>query len=365
MAAGQIAPLGVHITVTSIHDIDTAAERATICFDVDMFIQASPNSKGPKMDCGSIPTNREEAVAELKNIFAESFCVAQIECRAEEMTTDDWGEGILPDVYGGEVKYTVTQKVAMDLSSFPFDVQTVPLRFYQQYDRAYRFVSPAQFWEEDCSSLYATHLSTVPSALISEEWELHPPLLSQEETSPEETMSTYSTMTIHLKVARKGKGYAVRFMTLMAALSLCGILPLLVRPTMSAGDMLGFEIGLLFAVVAFQLLVSTFLPVTSTATALDQYAFFLFGFIFACMVTITAASFASNNAQFSHSEIHAAWLFGLWFLFHIYYASFVHSLFRKRDTNLRECGLLSHKTNAAFVIANGNSVAVVSQTKLD
>ena len=41
----------------------------------------------------------------------------------EEMTTDDWGDGLKPNCYGGEVKFTVTLKVDMDLTDFPFDVQ--------------------------------------------------------------------------------------------------------------------------------------------------------------------------------------------------------------------------------------------------
>ena len=48
-----------------------------------------------------------------------------------DFSTDDWGEELLPDVYGGEMKCTATLKLDMELSDFPFDVQDAILRIYQ------------------------------------------------------------------------------------------------------------------------------------------------------------------------------------------------------------------------------------------
>merc|ERR1719240_980652 len=100
----------------------------------------------------------------------------------------------------------------------------------------------------------------------------------------------------------------------MSMLALSAIAPLLVKPVMGAGSMLGYEIGLLFAVVAFQLLISSFLPVTSVATILDRYAFFLFAFVFTSIVVITAVSFMGeeDDDYAFKADFYAAGLFGVW-----------------------------------------------------
>ena len=51
--------------------------------------------------------------------------LGQITSDKEEMTSDDWGKELLPGVVGGEVKFTTTMKVQMQLGDFPFDVQDV------------------------------------------------------------------------------------------------------------------------------------------------------------------------------------------------------------------------------------------------
>jgi hypothetical protein len=350
-------PIGCHITVTSIHDIDTAKELATLCFDVDFFIRAVPDdaerARINVMDCGTVPANRDEAVEELKGIFAETFVSCQVSLEKEDMTTDDWGDEMLPDVYGGEVKMTATVKVDFDLTAFPFDIQDFPLRVYQQMDRGYELVHPGQFWKPGAKSSYAQPLTTTPNALVSEEWRMEPPIHVLERTDPAETISDYSLFSVHLKLARKGAGYASRFMSVMAAMSLSGVFPLLATPRMEAGDALGYEIGLLFAVVAFQLLISTFLPVTSTTTALDQYAFFLFAYIFACMVAITAVSWSKAGLE-GHEETMAAWLLGVWALFHMYYAWIVRGLLRGRDGELSAPKRFS---SVSYVCTESNSIA--------
>lgn len=347
-------PLGLHISVTSVHDIDTAKELATVCFDADLFIKAQPDGPRTQMDCGTVPTTRDEAVEELKAIFAESFVIGQIETNQEEMTTDDWGEGLLPNVYGGEVKFTVTMKVDMDLADFPFDVQTIALRFFQQYDRGYKLVSPSSFWAPGSDSLYAVPLSTTPSMLVSEEWNVHAPLLKHDHTLPQETISAYSQYSVQLKLSRKGEAYAGRFMSLMAALSLCGMAPLLI-PDMEAGDVLSYEVGLLFTVVAFQLLVSSILPVSSTITVIDKYGVFLFGFIFVCMGAIAVqAHFKHDQAR--HFKLLAAWLLAGWMVFHVGFVWMVWSVISRKHEKI-----ISHTQTAvgtSYIIRDGQERAI-------
>lgn len=255
------------------------------------------------------------------------FVSYQVEFTKADFSTDDWGDELLPDVYGGEMKCTATLKLDMELGDFPFDVQDAILRVYQQYDRVFRLVPPAKFWQKGAASPYATPLTTNSTVLISEEWDLGNPLLQFCETNPKDTISVYTAVSVHLKIARRGSGYAVRFMSVMSTLSFSGIFPLLIRPAMDAGDMLAFEVGLLFAVVAFQLLISSFLPVTSTTTVLDMYAIFLFAFIFACMIVITLGSYlgglSPEDPDFTDLTVFVPYLAGFWGLFHLLYAGLV------------------------------------------
>ena len=303
-------------------------------FAADLFIRAVPGSH-VQLECGKVPTNREEAVEELKAIFAESFVIGQIDTRQEEMTSDDWGDGLPSDVYGGEVLFTSTLKVDMDLGDFPFDVQTIALRFYQQYDRKYKLVSAASFWESGSSSLYAAPVSTTPSVLISEEWDLHAPLLKIGLTLPQETISAYSQFSVLMPLSRKGGAYAGRFMVLMAAMSLAAMMPMLI-PDMSAGEMLSYEVGLLFAVVAFQLLVSSFLPVSSTISVLDKYGVFLFVFVFVCMVAITLqAHLHQEGSDLAHEfKMLSAWLLCGWSIFHILFVAQIVRTLKHSHTKL-------------------------------
>ena len=353
---GQV-PLGLHISVTSLHDIDTTKETATVCFDADLFIKAQPDGARVQMDCGRVPTNRDEAVEELQAIFAESFVIGQLSTTQEEMTTDDWGEGLLPNVYGGEVKFTATIKVDMDLSDFPFDVQAVAIRFFQQYDRAYKIVSPARFWAKGSESLYATPLSTTPSALVSEEWELHAPLVRRGLTLPEETISAYSQVAVQLPLSRKGGAYVGRFITLMAAMSLAAVMPLAV-PGMEPGDMLAYEVGLLFAVVAFQLLVSSFLPVSSTVSLLDKYGVFLFVFVFVCMTAVTFEArrdAADDDGGGPDYAALAGWLLVGWGAFHALFAVQVGVTLRHRRARLTTHA--EPPRPEAYIVRDGDTLA--------
>lgn len=98
---------------------------------------------------------------------------------------DDRPVGLLPGVYRYEMGYTITMKTDFDFGSFPFDVQDFHLQMYVGLDE-YNFMSAAgeQFWEKDTKNGYARALGVVPSALINEEWTLHPPFLYYDVTDP-------------------------------------------------------------------------------------------------------------------------------------------------------------------------------------
>ena len=193
----------------------------------------------------------------------------------------------------------------------------------------------------------------------------------------------YTQVAVHLKLARRGSGYARRFISIMAGLSLCTLLPLFV-PQMEGDAVLSFEIGLLFAVVAFQLLISSFLPVTSTTTAIDQcaqlstnhprrralpadaapmrhsnpqsirYAAFLFAYVFAAMVGITVVAFVGSD---EHKLWLAAVLIGFWALFHIYYAWVVVQILRKEKAGLQKP---IDKMGQSYVVRQGAARGAVA-----
>ena len=51
---GHQTDIGTHITVTSVHGIETSKEQVTVCFDLDFFIKAidDPADVQVQMDCG-------------------------------------------------------------------------------------------------------------------------------------------------------------------------------------------------------------------------------------------------------------------------------------------------------------------------
>lgn len=131
----------------------------------------------------------------------------------------------------------------------------------------------------------------------------------------------------------------VRFGSIMCVLSLCAMLPLIARPVMTAGDMLEFEMGLLFTVVAFQLIISTYVPISSTMSVFDMYGAFLFLHIFGTMASISVASIVSYDsnspeAEFPNPTLHFIYLFGIWAVAHIYFLGAVFHLTRKRKAEL-------------------------------
>ena len=147
-------------------------------------------------------------------------------------------------------------------------------------------------------------------------------------------------------------GYCKRFITVMAMMSACALLPRFVKPVMDTTSALGFEISLLFAVVAFQLLISSFLPVTSTTTILDQYAIFLFFFVFMCMCVVVIES----QVETQDPWIHTAWLSAFWGVAHVYFGVMVWLLLTKQEEKLLQRDIPKRK---AFVIHAGQNVGDV------
>jgi len=325
--------VGVHITICSIHDIDTTKETAVIDMDLCLFM------RGEKED--------------LSDVFGGIYFVSAISKETDEDDSNPlYFPGMSPGVVGGEHCFTLTIKFDMDFNNFPFDVQDLLLSFYQG-EFEYTFVSAAKFWETNAKSLYSTPLLCVPSALVNEEWELHSPLIHYEKSDPLETMSAFTQVTVSLRFLRKGRGYVIRYMLSMMAMSFCSLLIFIPKPAAEPADMLGYEVGLLFAVVAFQLLTSSLVPMSTTITILDQYGTFLFFFLMLTMLTISGVSWMDDSSLINW-DIHAIWLFAIWLIYHFYFVT-ITLITVKRQTELLNSTKKKVIQHNAYIIKGENT----------
>lgn len=178
----------MYVNVNSIHDIETTKEQVKIALDVCLFVKGE---------------SHEIAKPIAEEIFEEMHFIRSVqeEKIKEEMTAldddeDDRPAGLLPGVYRYEMGYTITMKTDFDFGSFPFDVQDFHLQMYVGLDE-YNFMSAAgeQFWEKNAKNGYARALGVVPSALINEEWTLHPPFLYYDVTDPHVGQTVLKTHT--------------------------------------------------------------------------------------------------------------------------------------------------------------------------
>jgi len=320
--------VGVHVTICSIHDIDMNNETAVVDVDISLFMRGTQS--------------------DLEEVFEEIYFVAAIsrETDKDSLTSLNFDE-ILPGIAGAELCLTVKVKFDMDFANFPFDTQDLILTFYQAQYR-HKFVSAAKFWKENASCLYSTPLLCVPTALINEEWTLGAPLIHYEKSDPLETMEAFTQVSVSLKFVRKGRAYAFRYIGSMTALSFASILPFVQLPAAEVSDMLAYEVGLLFAIVAFQMLTSSLIPMTTTISILDQYGLFLFFFLMLTMVTITVISWVENSA-IDNWNVHACWLFAIWMVYHLYFGIFVVNTIKRQTEMLNSTKKKEFKRNAYMI----------------
>jgi len=167
----------------------------------------------------------------------------------------------------------------------------------------------------------------LPSALIAEEWKLEAPIMYYGWTNSDETMLTFPAAIVHLKLVRKGAGYIKRFVSIISPLSFMALFPLH-TPQLELADLFSFEVGLLFTMVAFQLIISSFLPVTSTLSIFDWYMISLFAYVFIVMAVVTAkAACHPDDPMLEDMDGIPTALLALWIAIH---ASFALCVYRGR-----------------------------------
>ena len=328
----QITRMGLCITITSIHSINTSRETAVVSFDATYFVASD---------------SREHAFELIREMAGESWVVGGIETSdVDEGTEFNEQDGLAPGAYAIEFHRVSTVKMDMDLQFFPFDIQDLPLRIYIS-DTAVELVDPREFWPARSQHMCQHSLLCLPSCLISEEWQMNRPLIDFSRSDRYETLRPYPQVNVTLKLARKGAGYAIRYLSLMVVMSLGSLLPFIARPVIDTSDRLSFEMGLLFTVVAFQLIISSFLPVSSTTTVLDVYGLFLFCFVCACMAAVTFSSIrveatinssmsdeTANEIRMENSLSDGWWLFVAWLVFHALYAGRIAQIFWLRQKQI-------------------------------
>merc|ERR1712032_501191 len=96
---------------------------------------------------------------------------------------------------------------------------------------------------------------------------------------------------------------------------------------------------------------------TDVPTLLDQYAFFLFAFIFGCMVVSTATSYFEAEDQVA-PDMHAAWLFGVWCLYHVYFVILIRKKLRHRESMLL---VRPEPPRKAYIIKDGQTLGELAK----
>jgi len=330
--------VGICFFIQSIEDIDVQKETVVIQADIGFFMLKDNDKDTDAQDDAADDADGESAeeMAQLENM-KEQFKFRQGEWEFDDILRleyDDLKDGVI----GGEVGVTFKVKVDMQYAAFPFDVQTIPMLMYLQESTG-EIYSAEHFFEDNAKNYYARGVSIGPSALISEEWTLDSASLVYEDTDPHETLGYHRQAGVFMIMKRKGLGYMKRFVSITVMLSAIAVLPTMM-PQMSFNDILAHQVGLLFAVVGFQLLISTILPPTSTLSVLDQYLVMLFLFIFLIMLSVALEARADPEVEtmdIDRSNVHFGCTVGAWVVGHLVFAGRVWYLM-----NLQKITVYSH-----------------------
>ena len=167
---------------------------------------------------------------------------------------------------------TGTFSERLELQNFPFDVQDLALVIQEDHalvqaklaphQRRYDFVSV----DRDNSSI--------------NDWYFRRPICEFVESDPSDCTfnNTYSQLIIHLKMERRWYTYVTRILLFLCILSLL-VLSYISIDMDDISDRLAHIVTLLLTAVAYQFIISSYLPNVSYLTLMDYYVLFIFGFI--------------------------------------------------------------------------------------
>ncbi|CAK0799267.1 unnamed protein product [Prorocentrum cordatum] len=304
--------IGICFVISSVEDIDNVKETAAMVTDIAIFALKDTKAE-----------DDEDGKKQIKEINKELFFVHAY---------DDWDEEITPitdedlrdGVIAGEISLRLKVKVNMNCSAFPFDVQTLPILLYSG-DDGRTLVSAEHFWIDGRWSGYARAVAITPTALISDEWDLTSAAAVYDKSDISETMYKQSQIGVYIALKRKGSGYFIRLVSANVMISAGAVLPYMM-PSMEPTGIMEHQVGLLFAVVSFQLLLSSFLPPTSTMTVLDHYSIGLFCFIFLLMLLPAVEGYYQGPEVDTIDPEHSSffffhWSFSVWLVGHITFAA--------------------------------------------
>ena len=297
--------IGVCCIILSVHDVNIVEETVEVKLDLVLFCHA------PDEDTEGIPQKLNDAFQGLD--FLDCTGVPE-KNQLSPLRFKTLKEGTI----AARTSIILKLKADFTYSNFPYDVQDISIRMYFKGDSdepRFVFDEPSHYWTTESHDIGFSHaLHVVPTALISEAWRIASAQSLLGMTSSDETVVECSQSTVLLKLERRGSGYFRRYISILAALSQAAIWPLI--SPIEVADVMGFEVGLLFSVTAFQIIISGHLPVTPVLSIFDWYMLFLFGFIFLTIITVAVSSyFAPAGSEIMDDE--ASVLLMAWILIQV------------------------------------------------
>lgn len=353
-----ITPIGVSCIVSSIHNVKTLEEQANVRVEILLFYQSSVEDSAAHTD----PDGKVIVHPKLKKAHEElKFLGIADKPEVERLPTPFVHTALAKGVHSATTTVLLNIKCDLTFDNFPFDVQDVLVRMCFGDGSCY-FATPSDFWKTDSTIGYRQVLLVPNSAMLSEAWRVAAIHALIGRTIAEETVIPSSQLTCVVKIERRGSGYFRRYVTVLALLSLCALLPLIGRLELS--DVMGFEVGLLFTVTAFQMIISSHLPVTPTLSIFDWYMILLFVFIFATMSAVSISAYYLNGddglAALMVEE--ASILFTVWGMLHIAFARRIQWMRNHRDERMAELPSPPTRKETLFRVEPWQGIGVIHST---
>ena len=218
-------------------------------------------------------------------------------------------------------------KSVLNLSSFPFDYQTLTVIISSKWSETI-----LQFNDHDPSYISVSHFPD------KEEWELGNSVISNTESTSEDNFIalSYSSCHFSVQILRKFSYFLYNIALLMFIITILCFVSFSIESS-AVGDKLSVCLTLLLTAVAFKFVVSGSLPPVSYLTILDKYVLSCILFIFLITIVNSVAGLISNKTDLKSF---------LWYSFYAAVGLFVimHAIFgvmsvvavrsRRRETML-------------------------------
>eukprot|EP01084_Bolivina_argentea_P320641 556368_1 len=335
--------LGIRLRIEQLSDIDTVSQTYTVrCVQVTDW-QASDD------DITNYNKDKENFVP---SRIIKVLCVNAVSETGESTVYNQFKhkDGKIYNVRMNINQITFTE--SFECHNFPFDVQD--LSFVYDADRG---IDEVIFVPSRCNK-EMMYINMTYLALC--DWDIvHYDVTSQfidwgelrtghqsdlrSEKHPDVTSAVY----FRVQVERKAFGFFMRSMLWMFLLSFCGFY-IFAFKTSNISDRLAFAVGLVFAIVAFQFILSAQIPNLPYLTIVDKYnlAVFIFILIIALESVIVGwkdGDFWDHDVAETMDYVFSAFMFIAYLLLHI---GFMVYVFKKRRFEKNKIGMTFEETHA-------------------